>query len=197
MHLRRITTGSVLLLLLVSIMIAGVISIQLIPSYATTIQREREVELAGRLEAMRQAMLLDAAAGSPHLQSLYQQIWSIPDHRQDLRTLAFDVYLSSLVASGYLPLVQSDPLVPAFRWGSQPGMIFWYPTRNLVASGSFEVQDLSQTRWRADGLTCGIALVTSNQWNGKTTGDNAAPNLANRFGSIFGQGGHALLLVSK
>jgi len=160
-------------------------------------QRDHEVELTGHLEHIRQALILDTIASDSSMSSLYQKIWTIPDDRDDLRHQAFNNYLDALVASGYLAMIHSDPLVPAIRWGTQQGQRFWYPTRNLVASSSFETSHLTLTAWNSNGLTTTIATVTSNYWSGKTALANESEGTINRFGTIFGQDGHALVILSK
>ncbi len=175
--------GSAFLLAMALLVVGGLVASQLVPNEVTLVQRRQEQDLKHNLGSLRMAIELERIAS---FTPLYESDWS--SRTQFLK------YLDALIDHNLLPSVPADPLVPGFQWGSGTGKVYWIPTRNYLASSSFELIKLSDSTW-ATGSPNILATVTSQYWTGQF--DPSLDSFANenRFGAILKSSGTSLLII--
>lgn len=167
-----------MLMLLVALMIGGYVAARLVPDVEIQERRQKDVQLKLALTQIRQAFSMRAFCD--------------PTYAPDLsNAVAIASELADLEARNYLPSsgVLRDRHVPAHRWGTGPGDIYWQTVENYATNTSFELMEEAGIipAWGAEAST---TLTWDSFYPTTPSGDDFPGE--NKLGVVFGSKGHSL-----
>ncbi len=178
--------GALLLMLLIALVGIGLFSLKAVPDQQVITLREKEQTLSQTLSIIRSGMALERTASESAL--------FYGDFEDQAKLVA---YLNDLVARGYLAKVPKDPFCPDHLWGTGPGCKFWVPTRNLLASSSFETGSFAETPWHVNETNV-IININDNEWPGRNQSNYDSFPYQNCLGTpMMGFSGMSLAITQK
>lgn len=182
-HSRR---GALLLMLLVVLVCVGLCAMETIPEQAIITQRDKEQTLSQTLSAIRSGMALERTASDSPL------FYGNFENQAELIA-----YLNDLVDKGYMAQIPRDPFCPPQQWGTGPGKKFWKPTRNFLASSSFETTGFAGTPWQVNETNV-IVNLNNKEWPGHDLAAFDSFPYQNSLGtSMTGFSGMSLAITQK
>ena len=178
--------GALLLMLLLVLVGIGLFSLKAFPDQQIITLREKELTLSQTLSSIRSGIALERIASESSL------FYGNFENQAELVA-----YLNDLVARGYLAKVPKDPFCPDHLWGTGAGCKFWVPTRNLLASSSFETNSFAATPWQVNETNV-IININNKEWPGRNQAVFDSFPYENCLGnSIIGFSGTSLAITQK
>ncbi len=190
--------------LLVVLIIAGLISLRLLPEYSVIEERETEKQFAVLISNIRAAIDLERTLGddSP-CKPEYDALIADPDNPARI-----DDYLQALSREHFLNRSDyANPAVAHFRWGTAPGELFWKVQVNHVASDTaFAIGSFEAGTEINEGFSSPVGWVNSMPYNDNATFAQDTPSYysevfddypgQNRLGHLSSRRGYSLKIAS-